>query len=194
MGIFQKGTMNLNEPTVPLTAVEYLLQYRAAVVLPERLETASSYAKTIMKHQDRYQAIENQTGCPWWVIGAIHQREASGDFNTYLQNGDPLFDHAGVAIKTKNLPHVGPFEPQTWEVAAVNAIGSGHTETNIGFWLEFCERYNGLGYRNRGIMSPYLWSFTDQYTGGLFVSDGKFDPAATDGQPGCAAIMKLLNI
>jgi lysozyme family protein len=54
------------------------------------------------------------------------------------------------------------------------------------------EKYNGFGYRKRGLATPYLWSFSDRYRQGKYVADGVFDPAAVSGQCGAAVIMKRL--
>jgi lysozyme family protein len=58
--------------------------------------------------------------------------------------------------------------------------------------LEQFERSNGLGYRRRGINSPYLWSCTNHYTKGRFVADGKFSPTAVAQYCGAAAMLKRL--
>jgi hypothetical protein len=55
--------------------------------------------------------------------------------------------------------------------------------------LTMLEQYNGLGYANRGVPSPYLWSGTDQYKSGKYVRDGVYDSAAIDNQPGCAGLL-----
>jgi lysozyme family protein len=54
------------------------------------------------------------------------------------------------------------------------------------------ESYNGFGYKNRGINSPYLWSATNHYEHGKFVSDGHFDAVAISAQVGAAIIIKRL--
>ena len=46
------------------------------------------------------------------------------------------------------------------------------------------ERYNGFGYRDRRpqVLSPYLWSFSNHYSRGKYVADGRFsDPSPTHG-------------
>lgn len=43
-----------------------------------------------------------------------------------------------------------------------------------------------------GINSPYLWSFSDQWTKGKFVADHKFDPNATSKQCGAAVMLRAL--
>jgi len=55
--------------------------------------------------------------------------------------------------------------------------------------LTMLEQYNGLGYFNKGIPSPYVWSGTNQYTKGKYVADGVFDPNAVDQQLGCAGLL-----
>jgi lysozyme family protein len=42
------------------------------------------------------------------------------------------------------------------------------------------------------VLTPYLWSFTNHYTKGKFVADGKFDANAVSKQCGAAAILKLM--
>jgi lysozyme family protein len=58
--------------------------------------------------------------------------------------------------------------------------------------LQHLERYNGLGYRNKGIYSPYLWSFTNHYIEGKYIADGVWSATAVSKQVGCAAILKEL--
>lgn len=141
----------------------------------------------------RYQAVEKTTGVPWWFIAVVHEREASQNWNTQLGQGDPL---------NKKSTHVpkgrGPFN--TWEEGAVDALvncapfASKNTDWTPGGALTMLEKYNGLGYFNRGLPSPYVWAGTDQYVKGKFVADGVFDPNAVDQQLGCAGLMKFMGI
>ena len=54
------------------------------------------------------------------------------------------------------------------------------------------EKYNGFGYRAHGINSPYLWSYSNQYHAGKFVSDGVWSATAVSGQAGAMPIFKSL--
>ena len=54
------------------------------------------------------------------------------------------------------------------------------------------ERYNGFGYRKRGLVTPYLWSFSNLYIKGKFVADGHFDPNAVSKQCGAALMLKAV--
>ena len=37
----------------------------------------AAVAKRLVAAKARYQSVEAKTGVPWWLIAAIHQREAS---------------------------------------------------------------------------------------------------------------------
>ncbi|MEH2513961.1 lysozyme family protein [Nitrobacteraceae bacterium AZCC 1564] len=136
----------------------------------------------------RYQAIEAKTGVPWFFIAVVHQRESSQDWSRSLAQGDPW---------NKKSTHVpkgrGPFA--SFEDAAVDALtncapyAARNTDWSIGGLLTLLEQYNGLGYFNRGLPSPYVWSGTDQYIKGKYVADGKFDPNVVDKQLGCAGLI-----
>lgn len=141
----------------------------------------------------RYQAVEKRTGVPWWFIAVAHEREASQNWNTQLGQGDPL---------NKKSIHVpkgrGPFA--SWEDGAVDALvncapyASKNKDWSPGGALAMLEKYNGLGYANKGIPSPYVWAGTNQYVSGKYVADGKFDPNAVDKQLGCAGLLKFMSV
>jgi len=149
---------------------------------PVAARLASSAAKA------RYQAIEAKTGVPWFFIAVAHQRESSQDWTRSLAQGDPW---------NKTSTHVpkgrGPFV--SFEDAAVDALtncapyAARNTDWTVGGLLTMLEQYNGLGYFNRGIPSPYIWSGTDQYLKGKYIADGKFDPNVVDKQLGCAGLI-----
>ena len=148
-----------------------------------------STCKAIVKNKLRYEAIAKSVGCPWWLVGVIHFRESSLSFAGVLHNGEKII---GTGKKTTLVPAGrGPFS--SFEASAVDALEShgakGATDWTLSQCLEFIERYNGLGYRKRGINSPYVWGLTSQYKSGRYVADGKFDPKSVDKRPGCAALL-----
>lgn len=152
-------------------------------------------AAKIEASRARYEAVSAKTGVPWDVIGVIHYRESSGSFAGVLHNGQKII---GTGKKTTIVPKGrGPFT--TWEEAAVDALlkcqpyAGKNTDWSIAGTLDILERYNGLGYRNKGLPSPYLWAGTDQYVKGKYVADGKFDPNAVDKQVGVAPILMKLR-
>lgn len=152
-----------------------------------------SIAKSLVAAKARYKAVEARTGVPWFVISVIHEREASQRWDTQLGQGDPL-GKVSVHVPAGR----GPFE--TWEDGAVDALvecgpyAARNKDWSAGGTLTLLEQYNGLGYANRGLPSPYVWSGTDQYRSGKYVRDGVYDPNVVDIQPGCAALLKSMMV
>lgn len=147
--------------------------------------------KTAIANEPLYSAVERQTGIPWPVVAAIHYRESDQSFKYHLHNGDPL---TGRTIQIPIGRPVKGNPPFTWIESAVDALtGFWHPfEWDVGGMLEFCERYNGLGYQKHGIHSPYLWACTDAYSTGLFDHDGHINLNEHDSRPGVAAIFKTM--
>ncbi len=174
---------------------ETLVQmFEACEVRPERLaEIDGFYVRPLTRGRAIYEQVGARLGIPWWFIGLIHGLEASFSFETHLHNGDPLT--ARTFRHPPGRPATGS-PPFTWLESAVDALTlerlDGLTDWSLGAALDRLERYNGLGYRNRGLPSPYLWSFSNQYLKGKFVADGKFDPEATSRQCGAATLLKRL--
>lgn len=155
----------------------------------------NAQATKIEHSRSRYEGVSKSTGVPWDVIGVIHYRESSGDFAGVLHNGQRII---GTGKKTTLVPKGrGPFA--TWEQAAIDALmncapfAGKNKDWSIGGTLDILERYNGLGYRNKGLPSPYLWAGTDQYVKGKYVADGKYDPNHVDQQLGVAPILMKLR-
>jgi lysozyme family protein len=152
-------------------------------------------AQKLLANKERYRAVQAKTGVPWWVVAVIHSRESSGNFLGILHNGERII---GTGKLTTLVPAGrGPFA--TWEAAAVDALtnagprAASNTDWSLSGMLLLLERYNGLGYFNRGLPSPYIWAGTDQYTAGKFVADGKFDMNHIDQQIGCAPLLMMLE-
>lgn len=158
---------------------------------PTRILELKRACRIILANELTYWGVEQSTGVPWFVVAAIHYRESSQSFKCHLHNGDPL------TSRTVHVPSGRPIEPDppyTWSQSAIDALsGRSHPFSwDIGGALEFCERYNGFGYHNRGVRTPYVWSYTDAYSSGLFVADGTIDATRKDPRPGIAAIFKTL--
>lgn len=161
-------------------------------------KTIAAAAKRVLTGKSRYQAIEKQTGVPWWVIGVNHNMECSCDFKGVLHNGERII---GTGRKTVLVPKGrGPFS--TWEESALDAISIEpqykQTGWSIGNALHVLELFNGAGYLNHHPEenSPYLWSQTNINDGhGKYVADGKYSSTAdSNGQTGAAAIIKQLEL
>lgn len=148
----------------------------------------------IVSNKPRYEPVVKATGVPWFFLGIVHMLEAAGKFTGHLHNGDPL------TARTKNVPKGRPEggqPPFTWEESAIDALtmqglaGTGQKRLKWGLTdiLERMERYNGLGYRTKGLASPYLWAGSQHYTKGKYVADGRYDPNAVSKQIGGAVIL-----
>lgn len=156
----------------------------------------ATFKARYLTNQARYAAVAALTDTPPELIAAIHWREGSGDFSTYLHNGDPL----GKKVTDEPLD-VPIFN--TWEPAAVDAIkrettarsASGVTrQATLAQMCAFAECFNGLGYVNRGVPDPYVLSGTSGYRSGKYVSDGVYSSSAVDGQLGVLAMLHAILV
>jgi len=68
------------------------------------------------RNQARYQAVADQVHLPPELIAALHWRESTGDFNTYMHQGDPL--GRPPRHHPTNIPTF-----YKWEDSAVHAFG-----------------------------------------------------------------------
>jgi len=173
---------------------EYEDYYAACRPLPDKKKNIDYYVSRLRKNQALYTAVGADLNIPWEFIGVIHGLEGGFDFTTHLHNGDPL------TTRTVNVPAGRPptgAPPFSWKESAEDALlceGFNHeTDWSISRMLFLWEKYNGFGYRNLGIPTPYLWSFSSLYSKGKFTSDGHFDPSAVSKQCGAAVMLKALR-
>jgi uncharacterized protein (TIGR02594 family) len=188
--------MNKPKPSFSELAAEYTRLWNAASINADRLQAVKELSVTLRGNKAKYDAVSVQTGVPWFVIGLIHSLESSFSFAKHLHNGNPL------GKQTTDEPAGRPLKPpfDDWVHSAVDALmmkglqkigPNAWTIERIAFELE---RYNGMGYRinKLNVLSPYLWSYTNQYTKGKYVRDHVFDPSFVSGQAGALAILKQL--
>jgi len=130
---------------------------------------------------------------PWYFVGIIHSLEGSFNFSAHLHNGDPLRG------RTWQVPAGRPKEwnpPTDWASSAADAMVlkkyDNQPDWSVAQMLYRFEKYNGFGYRSRGIETPYLWSFSNQYSKGKYVKDGVWDSNAVSRQCGAALLVKEL--
>ena len=155
----------------------------------EQKAALEKFEENYEKNKDRYEAVAEKTGVPAELVAAIHWRESSGNFGTYLHNGDPLgkpTTHVPAGINYSN-----------WEDAACDAMTryidqDKLDKDDVNTYYEVAERYNGLGYRNKGVASPYVWAGSSNYSCGKYVADGQYDPNYVDRQLGVAVMLKRL--
>ena len=186
-------------------ATPYTDTYNKAQIRPEKKAEITAAVKKIRQGQPRYEAVAAilANGIPWWFIGITHYMEAGmfkNPFAYHLHCGDPLTARTVHVPKGRPIaePMAGPGKPYTWEESALDALRfMGYDKVkdwSIENSLNLFEKFNGLGYKKRGVPSPYLWSFTTAYSKGKYVLDGKYDPEAVSKQPGTASLMKVLGL
>ena len=164
---------------------KYIQLYSTMII--QKPEKVQALVDLIKRGEARYKSLKTQV--PWYVIGIIHLRECSCSFEKHLHNGDPL--EAKTVRVPKGRPAGNP--PWTWEESALDALQDIKTTNwSIENILHDFEAYNGMGYANHGINSPYLWGGTQHYIKGLYVADNKFDPDFVWTGIGCAPILKSL--
>lgn len=159
------------------------------VIKSNRVAEFNRYAGRLLANKERYVAIEKRTGVPWWLIAVLHMRESDANFGTYLGNGQSLKRRTTIVPKGR-----GPFA--SFEDGAVDALRIDRL-TEVKDWriekaLYYCEIFNGAGYHNKGLPSPYVWGGTNQQKPGKYVRDGVFSRTTWDGQPGCAPILATM--
>jgi len=156
-------------------------------------------AQKAVLNKSRYLSVAKRAGMPdigWLFIACSHYRESGQDFSKNLGQGDPLGETT-IHVPAGRGPFTGP---TAFEDGAVDALvncapyAARLTDWSIGGMLTNLERYNGTGYANRGLPSPYIWSGTDQYQAGKYVADGVFDPEAVDKQLGCAGLILSIMV
>lgn len=181
---------------MPPALQEYSDLFNSCVINPAKTTEINGIVASILLNKNRYQAVSQtlNSKMPWWFVGVIHSMECSLNFGRHLHNGDPL------TARTVRVPEGRPMAgspPFTWEASAIDALRMKLFHL-VGDWsisnmLYLLEKYNGMGYRSHGINTPYLWSRTNHYSKGKYVSDGRFDPEAVSGQVGAAALIKTIQ-
>jgi lysozyme family protein len=178
----------------PALKASYQRLFDTCTITPDKYVFIDRSVNKIYANKARYEAVGNKLGIPWYFIGIVHNMEGNSDFTKHLHNGDPL------KARTVNVPANRPKgdPPFTWEISAEDALRL----TGINRWQDWSipgvlyklEGYNGYGYRRLAepINTPYLWSFSNQYTCGKYVADGMYSPTAVSKQCGAAVILKRM--
>lgn len=166
--------------------------WKSCLIDQSRKKEIEAVCAKILSNKDRYLTVESKTGVPWYLIAALHYREASLNFKTCLHNGDPL------PGPTTHVPRGrGPFI--SWEMAAIDALRYDGLDkikfTSVESCLVMAEKFNGMGYRKTFEYSPYVWAGTNHHDEtGKYVADGVYSPFAVEKQLGVAAIFRGLDV
>ena len=164
----------------PALAAEYVDLWRSCVIRASRVAEVDAIVDRLVAHKDRYTKAGLPQGVPWHVVAVVHMLEDGGNFAAPLHNGNPLRARTG----------------HTWEASASDAL----MFDGLGTWKNWSlpgtlfalERFDGFGYRQKKIHSPYLWSFSNQYSKGTFIGDNEFSPTAVAEQCGAAVLLRRM--
>lgn len=190
-------TLLANQESFDALKKEYSILWDGMTIRPDRLPLIYSDAHRLLTHKLRYEAVSKATQVPWYVIAVLHHRASGLNFSAHLHNGDPL------TARTANPPVGRPVHgnpPFTWEESAVDALKMPGRELHtVENWSaeRICyelERYSGFDYRrsNRGVKSPYLWSFSNWYSSGRYTKDGAFEGDAVDPLSGAIPLLRQM--
>ncbi len=173
---------------------EYRFLFDTCIIMENKFAEIDEVVLQMQSNKARYENIGNELSIPWNFIAIIHCMEGSLSFKKHLHNGDPLT--ARTVQVPKGMPKAGT-PPFTWEESARDALTIegfvGKTDWSIPGMLFSFEKYNGMGYRKKGINTPYLWSYSNQYTRGKFTEDGIYDPNAVSRQVGAAVLLRRMS-
>ena len=183
-----KKTIDLVEHSRDLQAM-----WNRMHINPVHVPALDAVASRLYSNKARFLAVTQLTHVPWDVIAVIKEREAGADpdFLKFIGNGQFLNHVTTIVPKGR-----GPFA--TWDEGAYDALvncapfASRWRDWSIGGTLCLLEQYNGMGYAMRDVPSPYIWSYSDQYTKGKYDADWHYDPFLVDQQYGCAPLLSRL--
>lgn len=156
-------------------APEYVALFCSATLRPDRRNEVLSIARKIATNRPRYDAVSRTVGLPWFVIGILHAMHGDGDFNQSVLKAEKTRESDWEARAVLELKDAG--------------LTCGRSVPEIARALE---SFNGLGYRDRGVPSAYLWAWTSVHEAGMFAAGGGYLPTAVPARPGAMAILKGL--
>ena len=186
-------------PRINLTQAlraEYLDLFGALEIKQNRFASVDQITDNILSNKALYEDVGQKVKAPWFFIAAIHNMESSLRLDRHLHNGDPL------TARTRQVPANRPADgnpPFTWQESALDAMQLRKIDRVENWSLERVlyelEGYNGWGYRkfHQHVKSPYLWSFSNQYTQGKYIADGTWSDTAVSRQCGAAVLLKRLE-
>ena len=186
----------------PFTALraEYAALAARARIRPECEHILQITAERLLHDEPVYARIYEATGVPIAFLMALSEREMSGNLHCYLGNGQRLTRRTTIVPKGR-----GPFpdSPDGFFAGAVDALrldGLDKFITEFGEWTKplacyASEDWNGWGYRQFKIPSPYVFGGTTVQEPGKYIRDHQYDPGLMDPQLGTFAIMtKLIEL
>jgi lysozyme family protein len=179
----------------PALRADYNQLFASCVTRAGRESGVETIVDALVANEGRYRSVGTPLGIPWHFVAVIHNMEATRNFATHLHNGDPL------TARTRQIPRNRPATgspPFTWEESAADALTleglQRWTDWSVAGSLYKLEVYNGVGYRlhHPQVKSPYLWSFSNHYRSGKYISDGTWSDTAVSAQCGAAVLLRRM--
>lgn len=148
---------------------------------------ATAAAKKVFANGNRYIAAGLATGVPWPLIGALDLRESDCNPRAALGQGDP-WNRVSVNVPRGKGPWI------SWEAAAeyyvhYDGLDDPPAPYDMSVACYMGEKWNGFGYRNHGVNTPYLWGMTNHQEAGRYAGDGNWQAGQWDTQPGIIAVL-----
>ncbi|MCF8242281.1 MAG: hypothetical protein K9J16_12915 [Melioribacteraceae bacterium] len=174
---------------------EYSKLFNSMIINSSKIGVVDYIVTRLVENRNRYNDVTKGTSIPWYFVSVIHAMETSISFSRHLHNGDTLTE------RTKHHPAGRPktgTPPFTWEESAIDAIKfmrlNKWNDWSLEGLLYKLEAYNGFGYRLHypHVLSPYLWSFSNHYSKGKYVADGRWSDAAVSRQCGGAVLLRRM--
>lgn len=174
---------------------EYERLFNTCIIKPDRIKSMEEIISFIEDNKGRYLDVATPLGIPWYFVAVIHNMESSLSFSKHLHNGDSL------TARTIHVPVGRPKTgkpPFSWEVSAQDALKlravDSQKDWSLSGTLYQIEGYNGWGYRlyHPHVLSPYLWCFSNHYTSGKYIEDGRWSDAAVSRQCGAAVLLRRM--
>ena len=166
--------------------IDYYSDCLSGIVIHDSIiKDAMKICRAIFVDYKRYQVVATELDIHPAFIGAIHYMECNRNWSRCLHNGEKW-----NRVTTLTPKGIGPFA--SWEDSTINALSTvkKYIEYNIlESYLYAAERHNGFGYYFKGNNSPYIFSGTNKWTKGKFISDGIYDSEARSSQIGIATIL-----
>jgi lysozyme family protein len=192
----------LSETPPPAPKISKLIRFReivrdifqrwsTCIIEPLAMMEVRTVSAKLLQFRHKYETIERKCGVPWYLVGVLHYRESSFSFERNLCNGEDL-DHITTMVPKGRGPY------HTWEESAIDALMLQNLHL-IPHWsiervIFEAERYNGFGYRKRGLESPYVWAYSNYHDGrGIYDTDGHFNPDKKTSQLGIAVVLVYLT-
>jgi len=178
----------MNKRLYCLTLIEYRRYFDAINPSDSFKYQINTCIERIMWGRNQYLAVEAETGVPWVFVALIHEMECDCDFSRQILNGQKIDEMTTIEPKGH-----GPW--RFWNTSAIEGVQRYSLIKNwsvgeIGYYLE---KHNGFGYRNAGLLSPYLFSGCQWGIDlGLYTKDGTYDPLKESLQAGAYVLLSEL--